>query len=359
MHDLNGWAKVADRLWVWDYVTSFGHYLAPFPNLRVRDDNTRLFVANHVTGIFEQDVYNTINGELSPLSGYLNAKLLWDPHYDEERAIAEFLDGVYGKAAGPIRQYIDLLHDKVENENLHAAIWIEPQTVNYLTDDVMAKAGKLWDQAEAAVSNSPKTLEQVQIARLSYDCAVLEKQRGAGGLGEFIVDHETLTAKTRPEYIQQVKRFFETARHAKVTRINEGRTSLDQYEAGFSKSIEGRSLKFTPLAPVSNVVGQPGVVCKYYEGKWQDLPDFKTMTPAKVRVVEEINLGLSDRKTMFALQYTGYITVPHNGLYTFCTNSNDGSQLFIGDTLVADNGGLHAAKIRSGFIALKAGMHPI
>lgn len=359
VRDLNGWAKVANRLWVWDYVTSFGHYLAPFPNLRVRDNNIRLFVANNVTGIFEQDAYNTMNGELSPLSGYLNAKLLWDPDYDEDTAITEFLEGVYGEAAEPIRQYIDLLHDKVEKENLHAAIWVGPRTVDYLTDDVMAKAGKLWDKAQAAVSDCPDTLEQVRIARLSYDYAVLEKQRGAGGLGEFVVEHETLTAKTRPEYVQQVKRFFETARRAKVTRINEGRISLDQYEAGFAKSIAGKSLTYTPVAPVPNVVGQPGVVCKYYEGQWQDLPDFDALTPAKVEVVDAMNLEPSDRETMFALQFTGYVTVPRDGLYTFCTNSNDGSQLFIGDTLVADNGGLHASEVRGGFIALKAGMHPI
>jgi hypothetical protein len=359
VRDLEDWAKVANRLWVWDYVTSFGHYLAPFPNLRVRDDNIRLFVANNVTGIFEQDVYNTVNGELSPLSGYLNAKLLWNPDYYEDTAINEFLEGVYGEAAEPIRQYIDLLHDKVEKENLHAEIWIGPRTADYLTDDVMFQAGKLWDKAEAAVSDSPETLQRVRTARLSYDYAVLEKQRGAGGLGEFIVEHKTLTAKTRPEYVRRVQRFFETAHRAEVTRLDESRISLDQYEAGYAQSIAGRNLTYTPVAPVSNVVDQPGLVCKYYEGQWHFLPDFDAISPTKVVVVDAINLKPSDRESMFALEFTGYVTVPRDGLYTFCTNSNDGSQLFIGDTLVADNGGLHAAEVRGGFVALKAGMHPI
>ena len=48
--DLEGWSKVANRLWVWDYVTSFRNYLVPFPNLRVRDDNIRLLIANNVPG---------------------------------------------------------------------------------------------------------------------------------------------------------------------------------------------------------------------------------------------------------------------------------------------------------------------
>ena len=37
------------------------------------------------------------------LGGYLTAKFLWNPDYDENRAIDEFLDGYYGKAAAPIR----------------------------------------------------------------------------------------------------------------------------------------------------------------------------------------------------------------------------------------------------------------
>ena len=37
--DIADWAKLCDRLWVWDYVTCFSNYLLPFPDLRVLDDN--------------------------------------------------------------------------------------------------------------------------------------------------------------------------------------------------------------------------------------------------------------------------------------------------------------------------------
>src|SRR5690606_36437136 len=82
--DLMGWSKAVDRLWIWNYNTSFDHDLLPYPNLRVRDDNLRFFARNGVTGVFEQDVAGTLHGELSPLSGYLNAQLLWDPNRDGE-----------------------------------------------------------------------------------------------------------------------------------------------------------------------------------------------------------------------------------------------------------------------------------
>ena len=57
--DLEAWAKVAPRLWVWDYATDFRHYLLPFPNQRVRGPNVRFYVAHNVKGIFEQDTYDT------------------------------------------------------------------------------------------------------------------------------------------------------------------------------------------------------------------------------------------------------------------------------------------------------------
>ncbi len=37
------WAKIAPRLWVWDYTTDFGHYLLPFPNQRVLGPNIRFY----------------------------------------------------------------------------------------------------------------------------------------------------------------------------------------------------------------------------------------------------------------------------------------------------------------------------
>ena len=74
--DLQRWAKVSNRLWVWDYVTDFRHYLLPFPNQRVRNDNIKFFVANNVRGIFEQDTYNTPHSELAALGGYITAKFL-------------------------------------------------------------------------------------------------------------------------------------------------------------------------------------------------------------------------------------------------------------------------------------------
>ena len=51
--------------------------------------------------------------------------------------------------------------------------------------------------------------------------------------------------------------------------------------------------------------------------------------------------------------------IPKDGLYRFFLESDDGSRLYIGDTLLVDNDGLHGPAERSAEIALAAGMQPI
>jgi len=53
------------------------------------------------------------------------------------------------QAAGPIRTYINLLHDRVERENIHVAIWAATDSP-HLNDDLLAKANDLWQQAESS-----------------------------------------------------------------------------------------------------------------------------------------------------------------------------------------------------------------
>ena len=179
--DLQAWSKVSQRLWVWDYTTDFAHYLMPFPNQRVRRPNIRFFIANHVKGIFEQDTSDTPHSELAALGGYLTAKFLWDPDYDQDRAMNEFLEGYYGKAARPIRQYIDLLHDRVERDNIHVHIY-DPPTKPYLDYKFLRPANALWEEAEKDVAGEPKILPRVQLSRMSVDYAIME--RAAAELGK-------------------------------------------------------------------------------------------------------------------------------------------------------------------------------
>ena len=96
------------------------------------------------------------------------------------------------------------------------------------------------------------------------------------------------------------------------------------------------------------------------------LPDFDALTPYASDVVPDVNYevtsgefatsGLSEE---VGAVFTGFVTVAEDGLYSFYTNSDDGSALYIGDQLVVSNDGLHGMVERTGSIALSAGPHAI
>ncbi|HEY0109723.1 MAG TPA: PA14 domain-containing protein, partial [Fibrella sp.] len=102
-----------------------------------------------------------------------------------------------------------------------------------------------------------------------------------------------------------------------------------------------------------------GLDYSYYEGNWNMLPDFNALSPVRTSTASQANLNLASRADQFGLRFRGYVNVPADGVYTFYTNSDDGSKLFIGTTEVVNNDGSHGTQERSGTIGLKAGRHAI
>ncbi len=123
---------------------------------------------------------------------------------------------------------------------------------------------------------------------------------------------------------------------------------------------------FTVSGTIGNVLRNPdnpantvnGLDYKYFEGNWTVLPDF-SLTPIKTGTVNNFDLSPRNRDDNFGFRFTGYINVPADGIYAFYTNSDDGSKLYIGNTLVVNNDGLHAATEKIGTIGLKTGKHSI
>jgi alpha-N-arabinofuranosidase len=104
---------------------------------------------------------------------------------------------------------------------------------------------------------------------------------------------------------------------------------------------------------------QPGINYKYYEGPWERIPGFESMTAKRTGVLKNIIFPVENSGENFGVQYKGYIKIPADGLYTFYVNSDDGADLCIDKKLVVDNDGRHAPQEQSGTAVLKAGFHEI
>ncbi len=127
-----------------------------------------------------------------------------------------------------------------------------------------------------------------------------------------------------------------------------------------SDDYNGTIYKLSYLRSPENPTGTvAGLNYSYYEGSWNSLPNFSGLAPLKTGTVTNFSLAPRNRNDQFAFRFTGYVQVPADGLYTFYTSSDDGSKLYIGNTLVVNNDGLHAARERAGTIRLRAGKHAL
>jgi hypothetical protein len=115
----------------------------------------------------------------------------------------------------------------------------------------------------------------------------------------------------------------------------------------------------TPREPDKPPAVAAGLDYDYYQGEWRRLPDFAALKPVKSGVVADFSLTPRERDERYGFTFTGYISAPRDGVYTFYTASDDGSNLYIGDVAVVKNDGLHGKRERAGRIALRAGLHPI
>lgn len=75
---LEGWAKISNNIFVWDYGINFDNVVAPFPNFHILKKNIQLFKRNHATMLFEQ-VNGTLGTDFAELRAYMLGKLMWTP----------------------------------------------------------------------------------------------------------------------------------------------------------------------------------------------------------------------------------------------------------------------------------------
>jgi hypothetical protein len=117
--------------------------------------------------------------------------------------------------------------------------------------------------------------------------------------------------------------------------------------------------------PVTN---NNGLNYKYYEGNFDVLPDYSTLTPLKTGTTNNVDISIRPAgvNDYFAFTWDGYINLPSAGSYTFETISDDGSKVYfnmpytvIGNSIV-NNDGLHAPNSATGIVTVpSARRYPI
>ncbi len=228
--DMNDWRKIASDILLWDYVVQFRNYISPFPNLRVLQPNIRYFRDQGVNMMFQQGSGH-VRSEFSELRSYLIAKLLWDPDRDVDELMDDFLAGYYGPAAPYIREYIDLMHDALEQSGETLSIYGFPYDGfdSYLSPRMLKTYEEIFDEAEKTVESDYKYLERVIEARLPLEYAVCDISV-KNPYGEFSYFRQEDSVRViNSDMVRRLMDFVEMADAAGIEELREGGMSPFNY----------------------------------------------------------------------------------------------------------------------------------
>jgi hypothetical protein len=182
MDDIRGWTAITPRVFIWDYVVNYAHYLLPHPNFGVLAENLRILRDSGVQGVLEQANYQGPGGEFAELRAYVLARLLWNPDTPVRPVIEDFMTGYYGRGGPAVLRYFDLVQGLV-SDDMNLTIWTRPGAPWY-TRSFLEEANRLCDEAETLAEN-PEVLHRVQAARLPVlYLNLLTDLRGAAHRGD-------------------------------------------------------------------------------------------------------------------------------------------------------------------------------
>jgi len=170
-----------------------------------------------------------------------------------------------------------------------------------------------------------------------------------GGLGALTLDDE-LVVKVEDGVAQKVKRLAAGFHPIQVSFIGA------ESPAGISLRwvIPGREEKLIAQEDFyDEELSQFGLLGRYFRGA----DNFSGM-PALVQI--DAYVAPNDPlPAPYSIEWLGKIYAPQTGHYTFATNSDDGSFVFIDEQLVVDNGGHHGDIYKEGSITLDEGFHDL
>jgi len=141
------------------------------------------------------------------------------------------------------------------------------------------------------------------------------------------------------------------------------------YNTVYNIAVTAVDLAENESVPSNQVTAKPvmmGLRYKYYLGEWSVLPDFNRIPIQSSGFVPNVTLVNKSQTENYAFMWEGFINIDVGGTYTFRSNSDDGSKIYINTpysyyaTPVVDNDNTHGSTTpKDGTISLTPGVYPI
>lgn len=222
MADLQDWAAICDRLYIWDYTTNYGQTLGIFPDFGVLQSNIQTFVQNSVVGIYEEGAYyaSACNTEFADLRAFLLARFMEDPDLADPTAVRDgFLAAYYGEGAAEIGAFLDYITAHAGDNEGHLSIGESMKTTLHgVTKEDVKTLDALWDTAyeKATAAGNTEAAARIDRSRTSW-----EYYKACASVGDYARGLNVM------RWFNANKALAEKLDTLGVTRYNEGKT-LDE-----------------------------------------------------------------------------------------------------------------------------------
>jgi hypothetical protein len=224
--DLKKWNSFENDIIVWHYVTNFGGYFQPYPNLYALDKDIKFFTSlKRVNGVFLQSSYGTFGGELADLRTWIFSKLLWNPTLKIDDLVSEFCDGFYGKASKDVQLYIKTLHKiqrkmggKLPLKSSISSKYLHHKFLEYLED--------ILDKGDSKLPND--SIEKKHLQSIYSGIDYIRVMRGDSGenldkskrrLRDFLSSHNDINYFAEGGEIENIKQVIDIDRKKSVPPV--------------------------------------------------------------------------------------------------------------------------------------------
>ena len=175
LEDIVAWGKLAEKIFIWDYVVNFDHYNMMFPNLDVLTPNVKFYVDHRARHIMEQAAHTGKNAEFFQLRRWVLAKALWNPEADNQELISDFLTHYYGPAGPAIQEYIDVIHKPARTTVFE---FTSRLNAPYLKPEIIAAAEVAMQKADKLAKGDPTLERRVRHAHLPVWYVIAHRSPG-------------------------------------------------------------------------------------------------------------------------------------------------------------------------------------
>ncbi len=227
---LRDWKAKAKHVFVWDYLTQFTNYLAPFPIQGTLQKSLLYLKTNAVEGVFLQGGGPTYS-DMAELNAYILAHLVWDIGTPEERLIDEFVNGYYGKAGPLIKEYLVARRNALPSVSSALSIYGDPvaNRKDFLSPIAMDQYSSLLAKAEIIVEGNSLLEKRIRRVGLGLDYTYLQQARFYAhykhGIFEKKGDHWIVKSNVK----RKVNQFVEDAKKLNVVELAEDGASPEKY----------------------------------------------------------------------------------------------------------------------------------